>query len=361
VLPFGGLTCDVCPYGISNRCRGEQFATAESYLMQGAPVIGCLDATKQSRLYADLHGWRLATPQKLKAEIVIPSFIPEIQRGFKKPITPKRETLFGVSLSTILEDKGYVRYKSAEKLRAELRLPSDARLMLIGAASDYSLEEFWRRSESKELWTHIASLGFELSTSFTYSVWEKNPRFDQIYNQERNFVTHDYLISRGIPSIPFVFFHDKRDYESVVLWLERRNDVRTVAMLAQFYESRSAFQELIEDMRALRRACRRDLGFVVVGPSSTDRIREVLSQFGNASIVTHQPLFKALLGQRVLSDLSCVDAARSTERSLIAVDNLESYRQYCAKFSRRVRKAQVAAKSREHRASSSAPLIKPTI
>jgi len=318
--------------------------------MQGASVIGCLDAKKQSDLYADLHGWRLTTPQKLDAEIIIPPFIPEVQRGLRKPIFPKRETLFGVSLSTILETKGYVRYKSAEHLRAQLRLPSDARLMLIGTASDYSLEEFWRRSESKSLWTRIASLRFELATSFTYSVWEKNPRFDQIYNQERNFVTHDYLISHGIPSVPFLFFHDNRDYESVVSWLQRRRDVHTVALLAQFYEKQAAFRELIKDMSALRHDSGRDLGFVVVGPSSTERIHEVLSQSSNTSIVTHQPIMKALLGQRVLPDLSTVVAPRSTERSLIAVENMENYHRYCAKFSRRPRKPQIATKSIEDHA-----------
>jgi hypothetical protein len=216
--------------------------------------------------------------------------------------------------------------------------------MLVGVANDYVLEGFWQKSERRGAWDRIASFGFECSTSFTYSVWGRNPRFDQIFNQERNFATHDYLLAHGIPSIPFVFFHGGRDYEEVVSWLNRRKDVLTVAMLGQFYESRSTFHELLEEMRALRRDTGRDLGFVVVGPSSADRIRPVLEQFPNSTIVTEQPVMKALMGQKTLPDLSHVSVTRAA-RSELAAANIAVFQKYCNRIGQKALTANRARKS----------------
>ncbi len=123
--------------------------------------------------------------------------------------------------------------------------------MLIGTTSDYTIEKLWTQSDEADAWRRIANLGFECATGLTYSVWDAHPRFDQVFNQEKNETTYDILLSKGVISIPFVFFYDEKDYQAVLLWLNDHKDVRKVAILAQFKRKQAAFEEVVKEMHRL--------------------------------------------------------------------------------------------------------------
>lgn len=187
---FGALACPVCPYALSERCKGERAATPESFTLHNSTVVGCNDPARQRLYYSDLHG-RVQPGGRRKSrqhEIHLPAFIPLLATGLGHKPNFRNNPLFGVSLSTILDGEGKVKYRSAEALRRTLKVSSNARIALIGTARDYTIERFWERSESLRSWEKIAALGFEFSTSLTYSVWDKHPRFHQILSQEKNLV-----------------------------------------------------------------------------------------------------------------------------------------------------------------------------
>jgi hypothetical protein len=331
-LPLGGLVCEVCPYGVSGRCDGYTTATVESFVMQGPSVIGCLDSSRQASYFLDLYGQRSYKPKKAHhSSLLLPRFIPEMATGLRQAPKFNPKTLFGVSLSTLLSEEGIIKYKSPEALRKALRLSPYARLALIGTAIDFTIEKFWHLSEKQDAWRRIAALNFEFATSFTYSVWNKYPRFDQIFNQDRNFATYDYLLANKIPSIPFLFFYNRRDYREIIAWLRDHQDVHKIAVLAQFYESSSKFEQLFEDMRAYQEDALRPLHFVIIGASKPSKIRKVLDEFSNVTIITHQPIFKALMGFRTLPDLSHIKADVSVGHGILAVNNIAQFQRYCSR------------------------------
>ncbi|HEV7746717.1 MAG TPA: hypothetical protein VGO56_17100 [Pyrinomonadaceae bacterium] len=222
-----------------------------------------------------------------------------------------------------------MKYKSPGALRRALKLPSTARLALIGTAIDHTIELLWQTAIEQGAWRKIAALGFEFSTSLTYSVWERHPRFDQIISQEKNFATHDILLREGLISIPFLFFHDDRDYKEIVSWLQIRQDVKKVAVLSQFKQSKRGFEQLLKEMHSLEQELARQIHFVVVGPASAAKIGRILNEFPRVTIVTHQPIFKAIYGRRTANNLSHVKTDRHITKEQLAVSNVEQYWQYC--------------------------------
>jgi hypothetical protein len=335
---FGSLVCNVCPYGIAGRCEGEISATPESFTLNDSSVIGCLDPAKQTLHFADLHGRARLPKQKSRhSEISLPAFIPQLCTGLGDLRKVNGHPLFAVSLSTLLSEEGKVKFRSAQSLRRALGLPPDARLALVGTTKDYTIEKFWTHSEASNAWKRIAELGFEFSTSLSYSVWDEHPRFDQIFNQQKNLNTQDVLLASGVISIPFLFFYDRRDYREVISWLNSHKDVRKVAILAQFKRTETGFEDVIREMHRLETDIARRLHFLVIGPSKGNRIRRIFSEFPNVTIVTIQPAFKASRNRRTLSDLRHVEADIRISKSDLAVSNMETYWKFCSRARRATR------------------------
>lgn len=300
------------------------------FTMEGPSVIGCLDSDKQRRFYRDLTSSPIPAQKANHNDLVLGRFIPVVKRILNQKPAFKSSRLFAVSLSTLIEKDGSLRYKSAEQMRTSLKLPLNARVGLIGTAQDHPLELFWTKSEVHKVWSRLAGFRLEFATSLTFSVWDKHPRFDQIYNQERNFFTHDLLISHGISSIPFCFSFSERDHREVVAWLKEREDVRKVAVLAQMYDTTSDLEPLINNMRALEDDVQRQLQFLVVGTSTAEKIDRILGQFSDATIATDQPIFKAAFSQRTLPDLSHIEVDKRIGHGRLAVENVEAFDRYCS-------------------------------
>ncbi|HBB96284.1 MAG TPA: hypothetical protein DC054_12915 [Blastocatellia bacterium] len=247
---------------------------------------------------------------------------------------PEGNPLFAVSLSTILAEEGRVKYKSAQTLRRALRLPSDARLILIGSTKDYTIEKLWTTSDAAEAWRRIANLGFECSTALTYSIWDEHPKFDQIFNQEKNLITYEILLANGVISIPFLFFYDDRDYEEVLSWLKAHKDVKKIGVLAQFKRKDAAFDEVVRDMHRLEKDVPRSLHFVVVGPSTASRIQRLFNEFSRVTIVSSEPASAALWNNRTRTDLTHVTADSRIPKAILAANNIEMYRKFCSRARR---------------------------
>jgi len=343
---FGSLVCNVCSYGLSGRCGGEASATPESFTLSDSSVIGCLDSSRQRVHLADLHGRPKPEKQKSRhSEIKLPPFIPQICTGLGQIPQLEGDQLFAVSLSTILGEEGRVKYKSGQTLRRALGLPRGARLLLIGSTKDYTIEKLWTTSDSADVWRRIANLGFECSTALTYSVWDEHPKFDQIFNQEKNLITHDILLANSVISIPFLFFYDDRDYGEVLSWLKTHKDVRKIGILAQFKKKNAAFDEVVRDMHRLEKDVPRSLHFLVVGPSTAGRIQRLFNEFSRVTIVTSEPASKAVWTHRTRTDLTHVRADIRIPKATLAANNIEMYRKFCSRV-RRAKRAHLHSSAR---------------
>ena len=337
VLPFA---CPTCPYKVIGRCEGP--FDNKSYLMQHPSLVSCINTERRGVFFHELHGKLLPIPKcSYQDKIALPIFIPGIKGGLKLSGAGANQ-LFAVSYEEILGRGGELIVSTLDELKYKVGLPRDARVALIGTAQDRKLESFWRIARSRKIWERIAAIGFEFVTSSTFSVWDESPRFDQIRNQERNFLTHDLFVDLGVPAIPFLYPFDDSDYRAAFDWLHHRPDINKIAVLAQYYKTPDQFIQFLNNMRKLQEGAGKQLKFLVVGIASLNKIAAVLSEF-DATIVTWKPFQTAIAaGLRANEHLEYPpdDVLRlKMDREELARHNIEIYSRRCEELSRGLRSA----------------------
>ena len=328
-LPFDhDLVCDGCPYRLNGKCDGQQDATAESFSMNDDSVVGCLNSQRQIEHFSNLQS--LSSPSQIShdSELQLPEIIFGINDGFKDFPPFAEDDYFSISFKTLFDEKGFFKYKNSRNLRKALRISESAKLALICTALDPRLEIFWHKTKSTDAWRRIADFQFEFSTSLSFSVYDNNPRFDHIFNRERNFVSHDLLLLSGVNSIPFIFFYNDKDFNEAVSWLKNRPDITKVAIHAQQTIARTAIANMVLAMNALQGAVGRDLYFVVVGVFKILKCVSLKRKFPKLTVVTSSPLYKASCGEKLFSDLSSKTLPKTIPNTDLAVPNINTFREF---------------------------------
>lgn len=311
--------CDSCPYLNADRCEGA-ITRGSMEQESGAGLIGCHSVERIKQFYDYLHNVKPIAPRPSRQFLTsLPSFIPVLESGMPHGLKLDTNRLYGVYLRSVIDSYGNFKYKNGDTLRNGLRLPSTGRLALFVTATDTLIERAWAYSEDRDLWERLVGFNFEFITSATFSVYEDEPRSDQIYNQDRNFRTHELFCDLGVPCIPFLFFNPSSnlDYRNVITWLKRRQDVVKVAVLAQSYKHPPAFQRMLTQVRSIATDAERALQFVFVGASTLDKVRLVLSEYRDAVFVTAQPVSKARVGELVGPALEPKRIADTSKAELI--------------------------------------------
>lgn len=325
-LPFQAPACLRCSYRWRGWCAGPEGAPP---FAQREGRIDCINPEHQERAYHELHGgWIPSDVPALQDRINLPRFIPGVpaRAKWRRPRFD-REMVFGVSFKSLIAEDGRLSYTSPRQLRAALRLPSTARLALIANADDPRMEAFWARAAKRHAWKKLEGLRFEFATSCTFSVWNNDPRFDQIYNQERNWRTYELFSSLGLPTIPFVFSLRHVNQLELSPLFKQHPEVKIVAMLAQCLRSRSKFEEFLKDMEAVAETADRPLHFLVVGVAEPGRMRRIALRF-SASFVTDQPIRCAIHGRLIGQNLIPAKAPMTMSRGRIALANVHRYSEY---------------------------------
>ncbi len=291
-------TCQKCRYGKDRRCDG-----LDSLPDLGVEhAIGCSDAERQNSYLDNLALY--ATPTASSPPLPsLPAFIPVLARTLPRQLSLPASRLYGVSWTTVVKQSGAPRYESAGDLRRSVGLRDRGRLCLIGTAHDERLENAWAESEANDLWQGLAALSFEFATSTTFSVWKRQQRFDQIYNQDRNFYSSDRFADLEVPTAPFVFCAQAADQRAALAWLDKHPRVDLIAVLAQYHRSARAFERLLEGMDALADASGRPLQFLVVGAATLAKMERLFAEFPSATVASTKPVMKAICGHATTKDL----------------------------------------------------------
>lgn len=309
------------------RCEGP-ITRGSAELKNDPGLIGCHDAARITEFLDYLREHRrVSICSSQHCHITLPRFIPVLESGMPQGTSLLAERIYGVYLKSVLNRYGNFKYKSGSTLRRGLRLPERGRLALFLSATDSLIERAWEFSRIRDLWKRLAAMGFEFVTSATFSVYEEDPRSDQIFNQDRNFHSYELFCELAVPCIPFLFFNPSsdRDYQSILTWLRRHHDVTKVAVLAHCYRGERAFERMLTQSRSIVTDIDRPLQFVFVGVAKLDRIRQILSQFPDATFVTPQPVAKARVGELTMRGLQHVKVGNQISRAQLLAKNIQQF------------------------------------
>lgn len=320
--------CDSCPYMTAERCEGA-ITRGSAELEAGPGLIGCHDVNRIRTYFEYLRDVEPIPPQPSQHnQLSLPGFIPVLESGMPCGIELNPSRLYGVYLRSIIDCQGSFKYKTADTLRKGLHLSPNGRLAMFMTATDTLIERVWKYSEIRDFWHRLANFDFEFVTSATFSVYEDESRSDQIYNQARNFRTYEVFSKLGVPCVPFLFFNPSSnlDYQNVINWLVEREDIKYVAILAHSYKHSRAFERMLIQTRSIAKDAGRRLQFVFVGASTIDKVRLILDEYGDAILVSTQPVSKARAGERIGPGLksekvSPIDA----DRAKLTIGNIEQF------------------------------------
>lgn len=320
LLPFN-YNCSNCPLRKQGYCEGVE--DLRTYSMEHSSLIGCYDLERLEKYLAEYFDRLIPPPSTFYQEkINLSEMTFGIADGRIDLTQYKDIPLFVVSMNVFLKESGDLAFRDMTHLKQTLKIPSNAKVALIGTSSEKIQQALWHVSEKLRILERIANFGFEWVTSTTFSVWDENPRADQIIHQFRNYLVTDLMASHGLPVIPFVYPYNDIDYHTFRNWIKDRPSINKVAVLAQYYESDNQFTELVKNIEKIQDYAEKEIQFLIVGVTKKSKLRQALSNFKNASIISWSPYYEAFLKGKLY------DINLKSEQRLDIAKPIVAYRNY---------------------------------
>jgi hypothetical protein len=302
VLPLG-FNCPFCPLKSLGLCEGT--FDLKSYSMEHPSLIGCLNIERLEKHFADVFDIPEPIPKSYNQhKIELPSTVFGLTDGRLDLTQFEDFPQFAVSMNVFIKENGDLSFRDMNHLKTSLKLPLNSKVALIGTSSELKQQAIWKASKKLNIWKRIAEFDFAWVTSTSFSVWDINPRSDQIINQRRNYFVSDILANFGVPTIPFVYPFDDCDYKNFRSWINLRPDINKLAVLAQYYNTDEQFEQLVKNMHRIQESAGRSIQFLIVGAAKKTKIIRALSSFGNCSFVSTNPYAQAVAGNRYDNDFN---------------------------------------------------------
>jgi hypothetical protein len=293
-LPFE-VNCSNCLLRFLGYCAGEE-KDLIYYFKEHESLISCTDLNRLEKYLFDVLDTNLLPPKSFhQNKILLPSALYGIKDGGLDLSRHETTEIYAVSLSTFIreENKNKFRFRDMAHLKRRLKIPDDSKVCLIGTSNEKIQQILWKYSEEERIWQRMAEFGFYFISSMTYPVWDENPRSDQIINQLRNYFTADVFASLNVPTVPFIYPFNEKDYETFGNWIEKRPDLNKLAVLATFYKSDEEFAQLVRNMKKIEEYAQRNIQFLIVGATLPSKIELALSSFGEPVFISWAPYCEA--------------------------------------------------------------------
>ena len=177
-----------------------------------------------------------------------------------------------------------------------LRIPDDRRIVLLGYGTDPLVEAFWSRR--KALYPLLADMAFDLVLAPNYSMYGNQPRTEHLLNFRRNMVVAAEMLDHGINALPNIYWYRKEDLDRYLSWA---SDVepQAIAINLQTFRTTVDWEEMaLPGLAFLAAELDEDIKIVITGPSTRDRLRHLVTLFGERMVLVSQsPIQEARHGK----------------------------------------------------------------
>ena len=325
VMDFAGV-CDGCigrPHCSGN--HGPCLTAAEG--LNASHITGII-SPRDSNLHdwiADVGGvLDLDYRPTRRVEVALPRYVPVLERqarGLQLPPWPA----YALHLHSVLTPKRLQLAACAEDLRAYFRVPHTTRFVLLCYGRDRLMEELWAMRDRAALIDKLSRAQFDLVLSPNFSVYASQPRMTHLFRIRMAHLFYREMLEAGIPVLPHVYFGTSEDITRWAEWFADSPTVTAAACNMQTVTDPGFREFILAGLQRIRALAGRPLRFIISGPSSAQRIRDVLSALGPDTIITnakpHQTAAKHRLlardGSQPYSDLCYSERLR---RSLLSID-----------------------------------------
>lgn len=297
--------CHTCPASYLCRDGGtdvgcqSQFTLPEGGRAGGGDVMHPLRPDLTERLWEcgglDIRIRTRAGQHPLPA---LPSYIPRVQlrRGFEAPQC--------AAVAVPLDRVGTSgRVRPASGIKAALRLPAEAAVIVSSFQKDSVLERVWHHRRA--LVESFATAGYDLVTVPNFSLWERDPPLEHRYNIARSLRMFEMLVEAGVPTIPHVSWYlVRRDLDEWVRELRRWPGLQAFSLDLQTLKTQESWARGLRELRYLFEGIGQDWEVLVNGVAQPTRIRQVREICGRVHLMNERPFQLAIHGRMSVDDLS---------------------------------------------------------
>ena len=245
-----------------------------------------------------------ATQQPLP---ILPPYVPRVQkrRGFEASQCPA----VAVPLDRVWVPR---RTRPAAEIKAALRLPAEAAVIVSSFQKDSVLERAWHHRRA--LVESLATAGYDLVTVPNFSLWDDDPPLEHRYNIARSLRMFEMLVEAGVPTIPHVSWYLlRRDLDEWVRELQRWPGLRAFSLDLQTLKAEEDWARAVRELRRLFDGIGQDWDVLVNGVAQRGRIREVREICGRVHLMNERPFQLAIHRRTSVDDLS-TGRTRPTDR-----------------------------------------------
>jgi hypothetical protein len=257
---------------------------------------------------------------------VLPDYIPTVRNGSGKLFATFQPEYACVLLGDVVSP---VDLNVAANLHKRLGVPIGTKLILLGYGSDQLIENLWPKR--KEIFRKLAGLGFHAVSAVNYSIWDDQPHAERFINMKRGLLTFEDWQNLGIPAIPHIYWYGRKDLDAWIEWLELNPCVTNLAINLQTLRSDSAWSRAIEDLRYFSDKLKVPYHFLITGPQSFKRIKQIQQIFPDMTLTNGYASRMAANGFQIKSDdVTSWPEFFDGDRSNILATNVGVYERYMA-------------------------------
>lgn len=216
----------------------------------------------------------------------LPHFIPTIPHGSQKLLAGNKLPFVATSINEIVSSK---KLFVTNKIRTTLGIDSKSKIILLSYALDELIEGIWPKRRS--IFENIASLGLELATAVNYSIWFNEPHAERLINLKRSLITFEDMQRLDIPTIPHIYWFGRKDLCRWKDWLSENKSVSIVAINLQ--TERNTWTRTVEDLKFFVSKLDKPLHFLITGPSTVKRIKQLKKVLPSFSLSNGKCALKA--------------------------------------------------------------------
>lgn len=231
----------------------------------------------------------------------LPRYLPTIPSGSGKLFTEYTTEYVAVSFKDVISAK---ELRVARDIHAKLGVPRKAKVIVLGFAKDALLELAWPAADRHRIINEIKKLNIHAIVPPDYSVWANQPHTERLINQKKSMIMYKELIEAGLPAIPHITWHGRKDIDEHLRFLHRHPGIKTVAMDLQTLGREQEWQQLIADLGYFAAKGGNDICCLITGPSVQPRIEQIVRVLPNVTITNSAAAQKAVRRLLLNNDLS---------------------------------------------------------
>lgn len=221
-------------------------------------------------------------------DLSLPHYIPNVPRGNKDLYIDYAPEYVTVNLGKIVSP---VKLKVAASLTDLLGVPSTTKVIIQSYGKDMLIENIW--PERVEVFRELSRLRPYAITSVNYSIWDSQNHFEQLMNIKRGLLTFELMQDMGLPAILHIYWAGLETLRTWARWIGMNPSVNTVAINLQTMRKQSDWEKAMRELRYFAAIVPRQLHYLITGPITIARIREVKDILGSVTLSNGYPAYKA--------------------------------------------------------------------